>query len=61
MADSSPRTALLPPSPFVRLSALLGATPPGLPPIALSVGEPQGPVPDFVAEILAREVVPAGR
>jgi aspartate/methionine/tyrosine aminotransferase len=55
MADPLPRAALLPPSPFVRLTALLGGTLPGLSPIALSVGEPQGPVPDFVAEILARE------
>jgi aspartate/methionine/tyrosine aminotransferase len=55
MDDLPPRTAALPPSPFIRLTALLGATPPGEDPIALSVGEPQGPVPAFVAEILARE------
>ncbi|MCC6917752.1 MAG: aminotransferase class I/II-fold pyridoxal phosphate-dependent enzyme [Alphaproteobacteria bacterium] len=55
MNDLPPRTAALPPSPFLRLTALLGTTPPGEPPIALSVGEPQGPVPGFVAEILARE------
>ncbi len=55
MDDLPPRTAALPPSPFIRLTALIGATPPGEPPIALSVGEPQGPVPPFVAEILARE------
>ncbi|MCW5686098.1 MAG: hypothetical protein KIT85_17005 [Pseudolabrys sp.] len=32
-------------SPFVRLTELLGDTPPGMPPINLSVGEPQHPVP----------------
>ena len=53
--SSSPRTSRLPPSPFVRLGALLNGLEPGLSPIALSVGEPQGPVPAFVAEILARE------
>lgn len=55
MDDLPPRTAALPPSPFIRLTALLGTTPPGEAPIALSVGEPQGPVPSFVADILARE------
>ncbi len=45
----------LPPSPFLKLNALLEGVTPGQPPIALSVGEPQGPVPPFVAEILARE------
>lgn len=55
MTDRPPRISVLPPSPFVRLTALLGGTLPGLTPIALSVGEPQGPVPDFVSEILARE------
>ena len=49
MDDLPPRTAALPPSPFLRLTALLGTTPPGEEPIALSVGEPQGPVPAFVA------------
>jgi len=49
------RMALLPPSPFLRLNALLEGVTPGLPPIALSVGEPQGPVPGFVAEVLTRE------
>ena len=55
MSDLPPRTSALPPSPFVRLNALLGAPPAGLQPVALSVGEPQGPVPSFVAGILARE------
>ncbi len=55
MTLPSSRLALLPPSPFLRLNALLEGVTPGLPPIALSVGEPQGPVPAFVPEILARE------
>ena len=33
MHDLPPRTAVLPPSPFLRLTALLGTTPPGEPPI----------------------------
>lgn len=55
MADPLPRTAALPASPFVRLTALLADIVPPQPTMALSVGEPQGPVPAFVAEILARE------
>lgn len=50
-----PRATRLPISPFVRLAALLDGVTPGQPPIALSVGEPQGQVPAFVPEILARE------
>lgn len=55
MTISDSRLAQLPPSPFLRLNALLEGVTPALTPIALSVGEPQGPVPDFVPEILARE------
>lgn len=55
MNSSAPRTALLPASPFVRLMALLADIVPPQPTIALSVGEPQGPVPAFVTEILGRE------
>lgn len=55
MISSDSRLAQLPPSPFLRLNALLEGVTPALPPIALSVGEPQGAVPDFVPEILARE------
>ncbi len=40
-------------SPFVRLTELLGDTPPGKPPINLSVGEPQHAVPPFVGPVLA--------
>lgn len=59
MADDlnlPPRTAKLPPSPFIRLASLLNDVIPAQAPIVLSVGEPQGPVPSFVAEILAREI-----
>ena len=48
MISSDSRLAQLPPSPFLRLNALLEGVTPALPPIALSVGEPQGAVPDFV-------------
>ncbi|HET8728065.1 MAG TPA: aminotransferase class I/II-fold pyridoxal phosphate-dependent enzyme, partial [Alphaproteobacteria bacterium] len=43
--------------PFVRLTALLEgvAPPPGLAPLALSVGEPQHAPPAWVADVLARE------
>ncbi|MBN8955150.1 MAG: aminotransferase class I/II-fold pyridoxal phosphate-dependent enzyme [Rhizobiales bacterium] len=43
-------------SPFVRLTELLGDTPPGQPPINLSVGEPQHAVPPFVGPVLAANV-----
>ena len=55
MSDAPSRTSQLPPSPFLRLTSLLAGIEPGLPPLVLSVGEPQGPVPGFVGEILARE------
>jgi aspartate/methionine/tyrosine aminotransferase len=55
MSDLPSRTSALPASPFLRLNALLDGIAPGASPVALSVGEPQGPVPAFVAEILARE------
>ena len=53
LADT--RLAQLPPSPFLKLNALLEGVTPAQPVIALSVGEPQGPVPAFVSEILTRE------
>jgi aspartate/methionine/tyrosine aminotransferase len=55
MSDAPSRTSQLPPSPFLRLTSLLNGIEPGQPPLVLSVGEPQGPVPGFVGEILARE------
>lgn len=42
-------------SPFQRLRALLGTTPPGLPPIDLTIGEPKHGMPAFAADIIARE------
>ena len=48
-------------SPFVRLTELLGDTPPGMPMINISVGEPQHPVPPFVAPVLAKSTAGFGR
>jgi aspartate/methionine/tyrosine aminotransferase len=48
-------------SPFVRLNELLADSKPGKPPIALSVGEPQHPVPDFVGPVLAAHLAEFGR
>ena len=48
-------------SPFVRLRELLADTPPGQSPISLAVGEPQHPIPTFVATILAAHVPEFGR
>ncbi|GMG80881.1 aminotransferase class I/II-fold pyridoxal phosphate-dependent enzyme [Paralimibaculum aggregatum] len=42
----------LPEYAFPRLRRLLGDTPPGGDPIAMSIGEPQHPVPDFVGPIM---------
>jgi aspartate/methionine/tyrosine aminotransferase len=48
-------------SPFVRLRELLADTPPGQPAISLAVGEPQHPIPAFVAPVIARHVAEFGR
>ena len=50
----NPRLDALPDYPFERLRTLLDplAAPANLPPIALSLGEPQHPYPDFVGDIL---------
>ncbi|MET0968435.1 MAG: aminotransferase class I/II-fold pyridoxal phosphate-dependent enzyme [Tardiphaga sp.] len=48
-------------SPFARLTELLAPYQPGLPLIALSLGEPQHPVPDFVGPVLAKHVGDFGR
>jgi len=45
----------LPPGPFAQLAALLGKVEPGKPPISLSIGDPQGRVPEFITEALTRE------
>lgn len=44
----------LPDYAFPRLRALLGGRSPGGPPVAMSIGEPQHPIPAFVPEIIAR-------
>jgi aspartate/methionine/tyrosine aminotransferase len=48
-------------SPFVRLNELLAPHQPGKPLITLAVGEPQHPVPDFVAPVLAKHIADFGR
>jgi aspartate/methionine/tyrosine aminotransferase len=48
-------------SPFARLNDLLADVAPGMPPISLAVGEPQHPVPDFVAPVLAAHIGEFGR
>jgi N-succinyldiaminopimelate aminotransferase len=48
-------------SPFVRLTELIAGLAPGKPPINLSVGEPQHPVPAFVAPVLAANIADFGR
>jgi N-succinyldiaminopimelate aminotransferase len=48
-------------SPFVRLTELIGETPPGQPPINLSVGEPQHPIPPFVGPVLNAHLKEFGR
>jgi N-succinyldiaminopimelate aminotransferase len=48
-------------SPFARLAELLAPYKPGKPLIALSLGEPQHPVPGFVGPVLAQHVADFGR
>jgi aspartate/methionine/tyrosine aminotransferase len=48
-------------SPFVRLTELIAGIEPGKPVINLSVGEPQHPVPSFVAPVLAAHTADFGR
>src|SRR5438270_10171809 len=48
-------------SPFARLAELLGDTPPGMPAINLSVGEPQHPIPPFVGPVIAAHLNDFGR
>jgi N-succinyldiaminopimelate aminotransferase len=53
MAGVNPRLSLLQPYPFERYRALLaGVTPPSLPPIRLSIGEPQHATPPLIGEAL---------
>jgi N-succinyldiaminopimelate aminotransferase len=48
-------------SPFVRLTDLIAGIEPGKPPINLSVGEPQHPIPSFVGPTLAAHLNEFGR
>jgi N-succinyldiaminopimelate aminotransferase len=48
-------------SPFVRLHELLADLEPGKPPINLSVGEPQHPIPSFVGPIIQAHLADFGR
>jgi N-succinyldiaminopimelate aminotransferase len=48
------RLSDLPPGSFARLATLLDPIAPGAPPVSLSVGDPQGAVPVFVTETIAR-------
>src|SRR5690348_13560447 len=48
-------------SPFVRLTELIAGIEPGKPPINLSVGEPQHPIPSFVGPTLAAHLDEFGR
>src|SRR5256714_3020254 len=48
-------------SPFGRLTELLAPYQPGKPLIALSLGEPQHPVPNFVGPVLAKHIGEFGR
>jgi aspartate/methionine/tyrosine aminotransferase len=57
----APARADLGRSPFVRLRELLGTTEPGQPAISLAVGEPQHPVPPFVASVLTAHIDEFGR
>ena len=48
-------------SPFMRTAELLAPYKPGKPLIALSLGEPQHPVPEFVGPVLAQHIADFGR
>src|SRR5277367_3417836 len=48
------RLAELPPGSFARLATLLDPIAPGAAPMSLAVGDPQGAVPEFVTEAIAK-------
>src|ERR1700686_46745 len=48
-------------SPFARVTELLAPYQPAKPLIALSLGEPQHPLPDFVGPVLAQHIADFGR
>ena len=47
--------------PFARLNALIADLPAPAQPIIMSVGEPQGPVPQFARDVVARDLAQANR
>jgi N-succinyldiaminopimelate aminotransferase len=57
----SPPRAVVSRSPFVRLRELLGDAPPGKPAISMAVGEPQHPIPPFVAPVIDAHMEEFGR
>jgi len=59
--SSIPAPAVEGRSPFVRLTELIAGIAPGKPPINLSVGEPQHPIPSFVGPTLAAHLDEFGR
>lgn len=48
-------------SPFVRLTELIADIKPGKPPINLSVGEPQHPIPAFIGKVIGEHLADFGR
>ena len=48
------RLSALPPGSFTKLASLLDPITPGAAPVSLAVGDPQGVVPEFVTEAIAR-------
>src|SRR6478752_9263001 len=60
-AGSAPPAGQAERSPFARTAELLAPYQPGKPLIALSLGEPQHPVPAFVGPVLAKHTAEFGR
>src|SRR5712671_377148 len=60
-AGSPPAAGQAERSPFLRTAELLAPYQPGKPLIALSLGEPQHPVPAFVGPVLAKHLADFGR
>ena len=60
-AGSVPAAGQAERSPFLRTAELLAPYQPGKPLIALSLGEPQHPVPAFVGPVLAKHIADFGR
>lgn len=54
------RFSSLPDYAFPRLRKLLDPHPPGAEPIAMTIGEPRHPMPDFVAEVMAQNIAGFG-